>query len=553
MTIQCGNFVLDAASVARQLKQDFRDDWFPDPVGYSDLFESELLGKVISTNFEENHGEYRPSKAQLLNVPKSNFTLRYALETSLADRAVYQALSNELLPYFDPLIAWQVFSHRLPTSDQKGERAGTKYMFRNGVAAWADFLGCVEARITDSSVLLSTDLANYFENISISKLRSRFLEFVPEISASGEEKAAIRGKIDQLFKYMTEWCFQEDRGLPQNRDASSFLANIYMREVDTKMINEGYVYFRYMDDIKIVCESRTAARKALKELVLALRPIGQFVNSGKTKIVNGSDHEQIRECLAAGSVEMKRIATAWNTKSLKPISRTFIPLKNLMLKTLEAEAFDTREFRFCIGRLETLARCKEFKVPADYFRPITERVINGLDIAPVATDQMARYLRSVPLEADEFTALERHVEDPDKTIYNWKNYRIWLLLAQRGYCTDKLRSVARDVLLANSDTPTRAGATLYLGALGNKADRELIASRFSELGSFLGQRTAILAVQELHFGSKSGGVSIKDCVAPFIRSDLRGTYQNLKRAGRYIADLEPISVSNYLDMERDYA
>ncbi|NEI53335.1 hypothetical protein GR217_37805, partial [Rhizobium leguminosarum] len=93
MTIQCGNFVLDAASVARQLKQDFRDDWFPDPVGYSDLFESELLGKVIATNFEENHGEYRPSKAQLLNVPKSNFTLRYALETSLADRAVYQALS----------------------------------------------------------------------------------------------------------------------------------------------------------------------------------------------------------------------------------------------------------------------------------------------------------------------------------------------------------------------------------------------------------------------------------------------------------------------------
>jgi Reverse transcriptase (RNA-dependent DNA polymerase) len=553
MAIQCGNFVLDPPSVAKQLVQDFRDDWFPDPVGYADLFESKLLEKVISANFEENHGQYHPSKAQLLNIPKSNFTLRYALETSLADRAVYQALAAELLPYFDPLIVWQVFSHRLPRKDQKGERAGTKYMFRNGISAWSDFLGCVEAKITDNSVLLSTDLANYFENISIPLLRSCFLDLVPQIDANGEQKASIRGKIDQLFQYITAWCFQDDRGLPQNRDASSFLANIYMRQVDIAMINDDWQYFRYMDDIKIVCPSRATARRALKELVLALRPIGQFVNSGKTKIVDGSDRAAIRECLAAGSVEMKRIATAWNTKSLKPISRTFIPLKELMLKTLQAEAFDSREFRFCIGRLETLARCKEFNVPADYFQPITGGIIHGLDAAPVATDQMTRYLRCVPLTPGDFAALGKHVEDPERTIYNWKNYRIWLLLAQRAHYTTELCSVARQMLETRVDDPTRAGATLYLGALGSKADRELVASRFSELSSFLGQRTAILAVQELHFGSKDGGVSIKDNVAPYVRSDLRGTYQNLNRAGRYIEYLEPLSVTNYVDFERDYA
>ncbi|MGO7544405.1 RNA-directed DNA polymerase [Rhizobium leguminosarum] len=552
MTIQCGSLALDAEKIEKQLRQDFRDDWFPDPINYSDMFSGDVLEGYISSNIENNDGEYRPIKAQLLNIPKANFTLRYALETSLADRAIYHGLASELLPYFDHLISWQVFSHRLPTAERDKERVGTKYMFRSGVRAWSDFLGCVEAKLSPNSVLLSTDLANYFENISIPLLRTRFLDLVPQ-AAPEQLQPEIQARIEELFTYLSAWCFKEDRGLPQNRDASSFLANIYMREVDIRMIEAGFQYYRYMDDIKIVCDSKASARKALKEFVLALRPIGQFVNSGKTKIVSAEDRELIKECLAAGSVEMKRIATAWNSKSLKPISRTLVPLKNLMLRTLREEKFDSREFRFCISRLETLARCSEFNVPPDYFAEVTSRIIDGLDIAPVATDQMVRYLRSVSLDDEAQQALVEHVSHPDKTIYNWKNYRIWLLLAQRGICTNELKVLARQIIEAREDDPTRAGASLYLGCLGTKADREFIAERFSSLTSYLGQRAAILAVQELHFSGKGGNVTIKDAVAPFLRSDLRGTYSNLKRAGTYVAELEPLSVTNFLDLERDYA
>jgi hypothetical protein len=553
VAIQCGSLAVDAETIEKQLRQDFRDDWFPDPINYSDMFSGDVLENNISSNMSANNGEYKAGKAQLLNIPKSNFTLRYALETSLADRAIYHGLANKLLPFYDPLISWHVFSHRLPSIERDNERVGTKYMFRSGVRAWSDFLGCVEAQLAPTSVLLSTDLANYFENISIPLLRSSFLDLVPQVTTEAASQAAIRATIKELFSYLSAWCFKEDRGLPQNRDASSFLANIYMRAVDTRMIEAGYQYFRYMDDIKIVCDSKAEARKALKELVLALRPIGQFVNSGKTKMVDGADRAAIKECLAAGSVEMKRIATAWNSKSLKPISRTFVPLKALMLRTLREKQFDSKEFRFCIGRLETLARCSEFNVPSDYFADVTAGIIDGLDIAPVATDQMVRYLRCVPIDGDLKRALIEHTLDPDKTIYNWKNYRIWLLLAQKAIWTEELRILARQLIASRDDDPTRAGASLYLGSLGTKADREFIASHFSKLKSYLGQRAAILAVQELHFGGKGDSVTIKDAVAPFIRSDLHGTYSNLKRAGTYVAALEPISVTNFLDLERDYA
>jgi hypothetical protein len=553
MAIQIGHIELDVSTVAKQLRQDFRDDWFPDPVGYNDLFESDVIEEVIAKNYGDHHGVYVPSKAQLLNVPKANFTLRYALETSVADRAVYQVLASDLLPYFDPLITWHVFSHRQPKKTLEDTRIGSKYLFRNGITAWSDFLGCVEASLSPGSVLLSTDLANYFENINIDILREKFISYIPEISADANEKARVRGKVDQLFQYVRSWCFQADRGLPQNRDASSFLANIYMRDVDQHMIGRDFQYFRYMDDIKVVCSSRSAARKALKELVLALRPLGQFVNSGKTKIVEASDLEGLRECLASGSVEMKRIATAWNTKSLKPISRTFIPLKNLLIKTLNEERFDSREFRFCISRMETLARCREFEVPATYFEAITNGIISGLDVAPVATDQMTRYLRCVPLSEVDFANLRAHVLDEDRTIYNWKNYRIWLLLTQRQHTHPDLHTRAQQILASRADDPTRAGATLYLGAFGSKADREAVAVGFASLQSYLGQRTAILAVQELHFRGKAGGVSIEQNVAPFLRADLRGTYNNLNRAGHYFSELEPLSVTKYVDLERDYA
>lgn len=52
--------------------------------------------------------------------------------------------------------------------------------------------------------------------------------------------------------------------------------------------------------------------------------------------------------------------------------------------------------------------------------------------------------------------------------------------------------------------------------------------------SSLGQRAALLAVQELHFQSH-----IERNVSPKLRSDLRNVYRRLDRRGVYMAPAEP--------------
>jgi hypothetical protein len=303
MAVILGEISFDEDTVVRQLKNDFRDDWFPDPIGFSDFIDEGLLAKIIAENFQANHGAYVPAKALLLNVPKANFTLRYALETSVTDRAVYHALAAYLLPIYDEIFSWRVFSHRVSnnTKSDDSNRSSVKYTFRNGISAWNDFLGCVQSALQPGTVLLSTDLANYFENINVPALKTMMLDQVPLLKLSGEEKSKIRAYVSYLFQYLSAWTFSKERGLPQNRDASSFLANVYMCSVDTAMINKGYNYFRYMDDIKIICNDTSSARKAMKDLILALRPIGQVVNSGKTHFVKSSDRTRIQECLVVRS------------------------------------------------------------------------------------------------------------------------------------------------------------------------------------------------------------------------------------------------------------
>ena len=134
-------------------------------------------------------------------------------------------------------------------------------------------------------------------------------------------------------------------------------------------IHASRVIFR--GALKIVCGDEYQARRALKELCVALREIGLSVNSKKTEICAGAATDQINENLDTGSPQIERIDTLWKTKTLGPISRSFPELRTYALELLNEGRLESREFRFCINRLSLLASCAEFEVPAGYFEDIT--------------------------------------------------------------------------------------------------------------------------------------------------------------------------------------
>lgn len=543
MAIELGDIRFDENRLYKQLRNDLRDDWFPDPIHYADMLDGGVVTDRISKNFEDNHGRYLPMRRNLFNLPKPNFTLRYALESGLPDRALYHGLCSFLIGYYDPLIPWYVFSHR-----QDHERSNERYMFRHGVSAWRDFTEAVRSRVDDQHYLLSTDLTNYFENISLSKLEEQLQALIPAVSATPDVKSCIRSHIRLLFECLKCWSFDGSRGLAQNRDASSFLANVYMLPVDSAMRDAGFEYYRYMDDIKVVCNDDLEARRALKLLVIKLRDVGLAVNSKKTVLTPGSERDVVQDCLDIATPEIERLGAIWQTRQRGVISRSFPDLRRLTEELLVERRVDTRDFRYCMARIIVLASCPEFSVPPAFFQDITRLVILRLSDNPAATDQFVKYLRVVTLTPENLRDIADYVCDAERSFYSWQCYLLWVLLAEKGYRERRLYRHALKALDRN-DGPDRTGATLYLGAIGAPTGRRRVAEKFNSLDSFLGQRTALIALHEVPFRR-----GIRDRVAPHVRDDLRGVFRGLQsRRGTYIAPPQPVSITTYVDTERDYA
>ena len=90
---------------------------------------------------------------------------------------------------------------------------------------------------------------------------------------------------------------------------------------------------------------------------------------------------------------------------------------------------------------------------------------------------------------------------------------------------------------------------MYLGSLGGNAERLAVAECFGTLTTFLGQRCAIIAIQEVPFVPH-----VRDHVAAHVRQDLQGVYRNLRtNSPGYFSPVENISITSYIDAERDYA
>ena len=108
-------------------------------------------------------------------------------------------------------------------------------------------------------------------------------------------------------------------------------------------------------------------------------------------------------------------------------------LKKFTIELLKKGEADKRAFRFCIKRLEVLAHCPEFDVPAAYFSDITPLVIEAMTRNPAATDQLARYLRAVPVDAVQLNQIANLLRNLQKSIYTWQCYCLWTLLIHKKH------------------------------------------------------------------------------------------------------------------------
>jgi hypothetical protein len=94
---------LDWKLAVQRVAKDVRDDFWTDPLGFTDLLSSD---ESTFASFQPLLKSYRPRQGVSYCIPKANFTIRDSIHISALDRIVYQALIGQLsspsTPCFHP-------------------------------------------------------------------------------------------------------------------------------------------------------------------------------------------------------------------------------------------------------------------------------------------------------------------------------------------------------------------------------------------------------------------------------------------------------------------
>lgn len=531
-------FPFDLETSQLHLRQDMRDDWFPDPLLYEELFSDHASAcEVISSLLEQANGRYPASSRVLRDIPKAGLGLRYSLETDFYDRLIYQGLCSYLLPFYDPLLSHRVLSHRFDEHARK-----KKYLFKNRIELWKTYEGLTHLCISEGGVLLATDLVNYFENISRESVISSLSDLLPEVSATGTQKARLRNAIATLDDLLQYWCYRPGHGLPQNRDASSFLANVVLDKVDRRMVERGYDYYRYVDDIRICCSSEYEARSALSALIEELRAVGMNINGAKTSLLS-AESENLDDFFPGLDDRVAVIDNMWRSRSKRVISRSVPLLKEMLIEAIESRSTQSRQFRFLVNRVRKLLDADVFDCSSLLTTDFLDLIFDAFDGQAASTDQFCSVLRRVPLSSPIFKKIECRLLSAEKPLYFWQNHHLWMLLAEVSYVTEPLVDKAFELALEANGEALLGALFIYLGSAKAKHHLRRLVTNFGIEWSFQDKRLFLIACQDMQDELKS--------LVPEMDVRLRGTIVRIRKnsstKGRYILRPEPTPIDELYD------
>ncbi|WP_313326155.1 RNA-directed DNA polymerase [Sphingobium yanoikuyae] len=493
-TGQVFGFPVDLSAVLSQLQQDMRDDWYGDALAYGDIFSDQsYISDVILNSLNTWGGIYIGDKRVLRPIPKKHFSERYSLETDFFDRFVYQAICSFLLPELDHVLSHRVLSYRY--SRDSGD---DKYLFRNKINKWLDYEGLTYRFIENKGALAVTDISNFFENVSSSQVIKSIRSAIERVDAPGIKKGQMLAAARLLETLFDRWTLTGHFGLPQNRDCSSFLSNVLLSSVDFEMQKRGFDYYRYVDDIRIVCNDEHEARKSLQVLISLLREVGMNINATKTAVLqHDSDVELIDRFFPSQNQLVLAIASMWKSRSRRVFIRSIEYVVRILRDCLSGGETQSRTFRFAVNRLSQLVDAGLFEVDGDDGAKLLEYALSSLNEDAVSSDQICKLIDALHPN-DEFLAkISDFLQNRKLCIHDWQNHKLWILLAGRRFDIKELRSLAREIIHEDPTTGEASGVMIWLQSINFLDPIEEILNKFSKNWPYQSQRYFLIAASGL--------------------------------------------------------
>lgn len=262
----------------------------------SRMIHDELGMKTFAYNLEANLKDlirqvqakdfpYTPLADHKVYVPKPSATLRTLSLMAVTDVIVYQALVN--------VIADQAHSYLVTHENQHifgnlYAGYGKRWMLRPWKQQYKNFVKSIQKLYDNgNSWIASTDIVSFYDTIDHERLLYLIRQYC------GEDN-----QFENLFrKCLSQWSAHKaqvkmSRGIPQGSNASDFLANLFLYDIDKKMILHSYHYVRYVDDIRILGIDKRTVQRGLILFDLELKHAGLVAQVTKTSIHEIKDIER---------------------------------------------------------------------------------------------------------------------------------------------------------------------------------------------------------------------------------------------------------------------
>jgi group II intron reverse transcriptase/maturase len=221
-----------------------------------------LKEKWLEIREQLDQQTYRPTPVRVKEIEKPDGGVRRLGIPTVLDRFLQQAITQVLMPQFDPLFSEHSYGFRPGRSAHQAVKQAQAYV--QAGYEWS----------------VDIDLEKYFDRVNHDILMARVARVV-------KDKQVLKLTRAYLENGMMEngVVTGKEAGVPQGSPLSPLLSNIMLDDLDKELEKRGHKFVRYADDFNIYVKTPRAGNRVMESVKRFLeKKLKLKVNKKKSKV-----------------------------------------------------------------------------------------------------------------------------------------------------------------------------------------------------------------------------------------------------------------------------